>query len=88
MLHTREIIKKLWDAQGYGNLAVWQDGTTRVIAPGTDADVGGQQPLVILKPMPLVGEFSLLDFALHDGGLLEKIEATVREAGGEIEREE
>ncbi|RXE56067.1 hypothetical protein ABH15_07730 [Methanoculleus taiwanensis] len=84
MLYTREIIKKLWDAQGYGNLAVWQDGTTRVIAPGEDAG----QPLVVLKPMPLVGEFSLLDFALHDAGLLEKVEAAVREAGGEIEREE
>ncbi len=34
MLHTKDIIRKIWDAQGYGNLAVWDDGTTRVIEPG------------------------------------------------------
>ncbi len=86
MLHTREIIQKLWDAQGYGNLAVWGDGTTAVIAPGENPERGGNAPLVIFKPIPLVAGFSMLDFAIHDTGLLERIETTIREAGGEIER--
>jgi len=86
MLNSREIIRKLWDAQGYGNLAVWDDGETEVISPGTEAEKAGKKPLVVLKPIPLVGEFSMVDFAVHDGPLLETIEAAVREAGGEIER--
>jgi hypothetical protein len=86
MLHTREIVQKLWDAQGYGNLAVWEDGTTAVIAPGESPQKGGKAPLAIFKPIPLVAGFSMLDFATHDTALLEHIEATIREAGGEIER--
>lgn len=87
MLHTRKIIQKLWDAQGYGNLAVWEDGTTAVITPGESPKKDGKAPLAIFKPIPLVAGFSMLDFALHDTGLLEHIEATIREAGGEIERD-
>ncbi|WP_067051039.1 hypothetical protein [Methanofollis ethanolicus] len=87
MLYTREIIQKIWDAQGYGNLAVWKDGTTAVIAPGEAPEKNGKPPLAVFKPIPLVGGFSMLDFATHDAALLEAVEATIREAGGEIERE-
>lgn len=87
MLHTREIIRKIWDAQGYGNLAVWEDGTTAVVAPGESPERNGKPPLAIFKPIPLVGGFSMLDFATHDAGLLETVETTIREAGGEIERD-
>ena len=44
MLYTREIIQKIWDAQGYGNLAVWADGTTAVIAPGENPEKDGDNP--------------------------------------------
>ena len=47
----------------------------------------GIAPLAFFTPIPLVAGFSMLDFALHDTGLLEHIEATIREAGGEIERD-
>ncbi|MCK8517649.1 hypothetical protein [Methanoculleus sp. 7T] len=87
MLHTREIIRKIWDAQGYGNLAVWKDGTTAVVAPGEAPEKGGEAPLAIFKPIPLVAGFSMLDFATHDADLLRFVETTIREAGGEIERE-
>ncbi|HOI58480.1 MULTISPECIES: hypothetical protein [unclassified Methanoculleus] len=87
MLHTREIIKQIWDAQGYGNLAVWADGTTAVIAPGESPKRDGKEPLAIFKPIPLVAGFSMLDFATHDPDLLRLIETTIREAGGEIERD-
>ncbi|WP_332449434.1 hypothetical protein [Methanoculleus sp.] len=87
MLYTREIIKKIWDAQGYGNLAVWADGTTVVIAPGESPKRDGKGPLAIFKPIPLVAGFSMLDFATHDPDLLRLIETTIREAGGEIERD-
>lgn len=87
MLHTQEIVRKIWDAQGYGNLAVWEDGTTAVVAPGESPERGGKAPLAVFKPIPLVARFSMLDFAAHDPGLLDLIETTIREAGGEIERD-
>lgn len=87
MLHTRELIHRIWDAQGYGNLAVWSDGTTTIIAPGEEPERNGKTPLAIFKPIPLVAGFPLLDFAIHDTALLERIEETIREAGGEIERD-
>jgi hypothetical protein len=34
MLFTNDIITMIWDAQGYGNVAVWDDGTVKVIDPG------------------------------------------------------
>ena len=57
MLHTRKIVQKLWDAQGYGNLAVWEDGTTAVITPGESPKKDGKAPLAIFKPIPLVAGF-------------------------------
>jgi hypothetical protein len=88
MITTREIIKKLWDAQGYGNVAVYSDGSTGVIAPGETGEKGGSAPVAILKPIPLVGGFPMLDHALGNAELLETIERTLRDAGMEIERGE
>lgn len=87
MLHTRKIIRKIWDAQGYGNLAVWKDGTTAVVVPGETPEKDGEPPLAVFKPIPLVAGFPMLDFATHDADLLLLVETTIREAGGEIERE-
>jgi hypothetical protein len=87
MLNTRELIHRIWDAQGYGNLAVWNDGTSTIIAPGENPKKDGKTLLAIFKPIPLVAGFSLLDFATHNTDLLEHIEKTIRDAGGEIERD-
>jgi hypothetical protein len=87
MLHTRDIIQQIWDAQGYGNLAVWAEGATEVIAPGSAPEKGGEPPLAVFKPIPLVGGFPMVDNALYNKDLLEEIETTIREAGGEIERD-
>ncbi|MDK2973883.1 MAG: hypothetical protein PWP08_254 [Methanofollis sp.] len=87
MLHTRDIIKKIWDAQGYGNLAVWENGMTEVIEPGATPERDGTPPLTVFKPLALVGGFSMLDFALTDGELLNFIETAVIRAGGEIVRD-
>ncbi|NVO65871.1 hypothetical protein [Methanofollis tationis] len=87
MLNTREIIRKIWDAQGYGNLAVWNNGATEVIEPGATPQKDGEPPLVIFKPIPLVGGFSMLDFALGDAELLAFVESEVTGAGGEIARD-
>lgn len=87
MLHTREIVRKLWNAQGYGNLAIWEDGSTEVVAPGSHPERAGQPPLLVLKPLALVAGFPMLDHALHDTGLLATVEAAVRETGAEIVRD-
>lgn len=86
MLTTKEIIRMLWDAQGYGNVAVWEDGTAEVVAPGSETRREGKPPLAVLKPIPLVGGFPMLDYALFDAGLQDAIEKTIRDAGGEIAR--
>ncbi|MEN6342721.1 MAG: hypothetical protein ABFC89_09200 [Methanospirillum sp.] len=83
---TQEIVRKLWDAAGFGNVAVWEDGSMTVVLPDFQGDTAGRRPLVVLKPIRLVNEFELLDFALCDEGLLATIEAEVRAAGGAIER--
>jgi hypothetical protein len=87
MLSTKDIISAIWDAQGYGNLAVWDDGTTRVIEPGQLPLKEGQAPRAVFKPLPLVGGFPMLDNALYDGRLQDTIEETIRNSGGEITRE-
>ncbi len=86
MLTIKNIIKILWDAQGYGNVAVWKDGTAEVIAPGSEAMREGKPPLVLFKPIPLVGGFPMLDHALYDAELQDAIEKAIRDAGGEISR--
>jgi len=81
---TKRIIRELWDAQGYGNLALWNDGTTSVISPVATPLKEGKPPLIVLKPLPLVGGFPMLDHALSNGALREQIESSVRQAGCEI----
>ncbi|ACL17715.1 hypothetical protein [Methanosphaerula palustris] len=49
-------------------------------------ETAGERPMVILKPIALVNQYELLDFALNDEGLLEEIERVVRTAGGVITR--
>ena len=87
MLTIKAIIRKIWDAQGYGNVAVWQDGTAEVIGPGAEQTREGKAPLAIFKPILLVGGFPMLDHALYNAELQETVEKTIRDAGGEIARE-
>jgi hypothetical protein len=87
MLHTKDIIRDIWDAQGYGNLAVWDDGTTRVIEPGHVPLKDGIPPRIVFKPLPLVGGFPMLDHALYDSRLQNTIEEMIRSSGGEVTRE-
>ena len=83
---TQDIVKKLWDEAGYGNIAIWSDDTITTVPPDYCGETKGKKPLLILKPIALVNRFELLDYALHDEELLTKIEAMVREAGGTITR--
>jgi hypothetical protein len=84
---TQDIIRKLWDEAGYGNLAVWSDETITVVPPDYSGITAGHRPLVILKPIALVNKFELLDFALHDEELLVSIETMIRSAGGHVTRD-
>jgi hypothetical protein len=83
---TQDIVRKLWDEAGYGNIAVWDDDRLTVVPTDYAGETKGKKPLVILKPIALVNEFELLDFALHNEELLTKIETMVRAAGGQITR--
>ncbi len=83
---TQDIVRKLWDEAGNGNVAVWEDGTMTVVPPDYPGDTAGKRPLVVLKPIRLVNEFELVDYALNDDPLLSTIEEHVREAGGECSR--
>jgi len=83
---TQDIVRKLWDEAGYGNLAVWADKTITVVPPDYSGVTAGKKPLVFLKPIALVNKFELLDFALHDEELLISIETTIRAAGGHVTR--
>ncbi|KQC05545.1 MAG: hypothetical protein APR53_07135 [Methanoculleus sp. SDB] len=71
----KKIIRELWDAQGYGNLAVYRDGSTRKVQPDFAPADGEEEPVAVLKPMALVAEFPMLDHALGNRELIEKIEA-------------
>jgi hypothetical protein len=84
MFSTQDIIEKLWNAQGYGNLAVWEDGSTQVIEPGVIPTREGKNPLVVFKPIVLVARFPMLDHAISDKELQETIVKTIRDAGGEV----
>jgi hypothetical protein len=83
---TQDVIQKLWDSAGYGNVAVWGDDTMTVVPVDYPGETGGKKPLVILRPIALVNQYELLDFALHDEELLIKIEVTLRAAGGQVTR--
>jgi hypothetical protein len=83
---TQDIVRKLWDEAGYGNIAIWADDTMTVIPADSGDAPAGKKPLVVLKPIALVNRFELLDYALNDEDLLVKIETTVRAAGVHITR--
>ncbi|NMB78286.1 MAG: hypothetical protein GYA23_04250 [Methanomicrobiales archaeon] len=83
---TQDIVRKLWDEAGYGNIAIWPDDTITTVPGDYCGETAGKKPLVILKPIQLVNRFELLDFALHDEELLTKIETTIRAAGGHVTR--
>ena len=86
MVTTREIIRKIWDAQGYGNIAVYRDGSTAMVTAGETGERGGEQPAAVFKPIVLVGKYPMLDHALGDIELLEEIENRLKESGLVIER--
>lgn len=79
---TQDIVRKLWDEAGNGNIAIWADDTMTVVPPGFTGSPSGKTPLAILKPIALVNRFELLDYAIRDEDLLTTIETTIRAAGG------
>jgi len=83
---TQDIVKKLWDTAGFGNVAVWADDTMTVVPADYPGETAGKKPLVIFKPIALVNRYELLDFALNDEELLTTIEGTLRAAGGQVIR--
>lgn len=83
---TQDIVKKLWDEAGYGNLAVWDNDTITVVPSDYCGETAGKKPLIILKPIPYVNRYEHLAFALNDEELLTKIEEAVRSAGGKVTR--
>ncbi|MCU0630408.1 MAG: hypothetical protein MUF37_04560 [Methanoregulaceae archaeon] len=85
---TQDVIRKLWDAAGYGNVAVWGDDTMTIVPADYPGETAGKKPIAILKPIALVNEYDLLDFALSDEKLLNSIENTLRAAGGQVTRDQ
>ncbi|MFY9799804.1 MAG: hypothetical protein WAK10_00990 [Methanoregula sp.] len=85
-MKTQDIVKKLWDTAGYGNIAIWENDTMTVVPADYSGETAGKKPLVVLKPIALVNRFEMVDFALKDEELLTKIEETIRAAGGQATR--
>jgi hypothetical protein len=85
-MNSRDIIRNLWDNQGFGNVAVWEDETMTIVPPGFSAEHAEKRLLCLFKPIPLVAKYPMLDHALGDQELLESIETTIRGAGGTITR--
>lgn len=85
-MYTQDIVKKLWDEAGNGNIAIWGDGTTTVVPPDYSGETDNKKPLVVLKPLTLVLKYDYLDFALNDEELLSTIEERIHAAGGTITR--
>jgi hypothetical protein len=83
---TQDVVKKLWDSAGFGNVAVWDDDTMTIVPADYSGETAGKKPLAILKPIVLVNQYDLLDFALSDEDLLRNIEETIRAAGGQVTR--
>jgi hypothetical protein len=83
---TQDIVRKLWDEAGYGNLAIWENETITVVPVDYCGETAGKKPLVILKPIVLVNRYEHLAFALNDEELLKKIEDAIRAAGGQVTR--
>ncbi|MEI7433496.1 MAG: hypothetical protein WCJ93_04510 [Methanomicrobiales archaeon] len=84
---TQDVVQKLWDSAGYGNVAIWGDDTMTVVPVDYPGETAGKKPLVILKPIALVNRYELLDYALHDEELLTRIEDTLHAAGGQVTRD-
>jgi hypothetical protein len=72
---TRELVRKLWDAASFGNVAVREDGFMTAVR--ADYLAAARRPLVVLRPIRPVNEFAHLDVALDDEELLSAIEADV-----------
>jgi hypothetical protein len=85
-MYTQDVVRKLWNDAGNGNIAVWKDGTMTVVPPDYPGETEGKKPLVILKPLNLVLKYDFLDFALADEDLLTTIEERIRAAGGTVTR--
>jgi hypothetical protein len=83
---TQDIVRKLWDEAGNGNIAVWDDGALTVVPVDYSGETRGKKPLAVLKPIALVNRYEHLAFALNSEELLTNIETTVRAAGGTITR--
>lgn len=87
MMKTRDIVKKLWDETGRGNLAIWDDDTITVVPKDYPGESGGKKPVAILKPIVLVNKYDFLDFALADEELLTTIEDAIHAGGGQVTRD-
>jgi hypothetical protein len=85
-MNSRDIIRNLWDNQGFGNVAIWEDETMTIVPPGFSGEHAEKKLLCVFKPIPLVAKYPMLDHALGDLELLESIEVTIRNAGGDITR--
>jgi hypothetical protein len=83
---TQDIVRKLWDEAGNGNIALWDDETMSVVPVDYCGETKGKKPLCILKPIALVNRYEHLAFALNDDELLVNIETAVRGAGGKCTR--
>ena len=83
---TQDIVRKLWDEAGNGNLAIWENDSITVVPADYCGETKGKKPLVILKPIALVNRYEHLAFALKDEELLTKIEDVIRTAGGQVVR--
>jgi hypothetical protein len=86
MITTREIIQQLWDAQGYGNIAVYDDGSTTLIPADDSGERAGRKLIAVFKPIRMVAVFPMVDFALADADLIAEIEGALREKGLLIQR--
>ncbi len=86
-MNTRDIVKRLWDEAGRGNLAIWDDDTITVVPDDYQGETGGKKPVAVLKPIALVNKYDFLDFALADEELLTTIEDAIRAGGGRVTRD-
>lgn len=84
MLTVSEIIRMLWDSQGYGNVAIWENGRMELVQPDYQIDQYGDNPIVILKPIPLVGSIGFLDEALGNAEVRKTIEDAIKNSGGKV----
>ncbi len=83
---TQDIVRRLWDEAGNGNLAIWENETITLVPADYCGETKGKKPLVILKPISLVNRYEHLAFALNDEELLTKIEESIRAGGGHVTR--